>query len=46
MNITERIAQFLSAEGFAVAGASTNRDKYGNKGTALLLATWQACRTR
>jgi predicted CoA-binding protein len=31
MNITERIAQFLSAEGFAVAGASTNRDKYGNK---------------
>jgi predicted CoA-binding protein len=31
MNISERIAQFLSAEGFAVAGASTNRDKYGNK---------------
>jgi len=31
MNITERIAQFLSAEAFAVAGASTNRDKYGNK---------------
>lgn len=31
MHITERIAQFLSAEGFAVAGASTNRDKYGNK---------------
>lgn len=31
MIITERIAQFLSAEAFAVAGASTNRDKYGNK---------------
>lgn len=31
MNITERIEQFLSAEAFAVAGASTNRDKYGNK---------------
>ena len=31
MNITERIGNFLSAEAFAVAGASTNRDKYGNK---------------
>jgi predicted CoA-binding protein len=31
MSVSERIAQFLSAEGFAVAGASTNRDKYGNK---------------
>ncbi len=31
MNITERIRKFLSAEAFAVAGASTNRDKYGNK---------------
>ncbi len=27
----EKIIQFLSAEAFAVAGASTNRDKYGNK---------------
>ncbi|BCA80922.1 CoA-binding protein [Desulfuromonas sp. AOP6] len=26
-----RIAQFLKADTFAVAGASTNRDKYGNK---------------
>ena len=31
MDITERIAQFLAADGFAVAGASTNREKYGNK---------------
>ena len=28
MNATER---FLSAKSFAVAGASTNREKYGNK---------------
>ena len=27
----ERIRAFLSAEAFGVAGASTNRDKYGNK---------------
>ncbi|APG28024.1 CoA-binding protein [Syntrophotalea acetylenivorans] len=27
----EKIIQFLSADTFAVAGASTNRDKYGNK---------------
>jgi len=27
----EKIIQFLSAEAFAVAGASSNRDKYGNK---------------
>lgn len=31
MTIDERIAQFLAAEAFAVAGASTNRAKYGNK---------------
>lgn len=31
MNIDERIAQFLSSEFFAVAGASVNREKYGNK---------------
>lgn len=31
MDIAERIGKFLSAEAFAVAGASTNRDKYGNK---------------
>ncbi len=29
--IEERIQRFLSAEIFAVAGASTNRAKYGNK---------------
>jgi predicted CoA-binding protein len=29
--IEEKIIQFLSADIFAVAGASTNRDKYGNK---------------
>lgn len=29
--IEEKIIQFLSAEAFAVAGASTNRNKYGNK---------------
>jgi hypothetical protein len=27
----EMITQFLSAKAFAVAGASTNRAKYGNK---------------
>lgn len=27
----EKIIQFLAAEVFAVAGASSNRDKYGNK---------------
>lgn len=31
MNINERIAQFLAVDAFGVAGASTNRDKYGNK---------------
>lgn len=31
MTIEERIDTFLSADVFAVAGASTNRDKYGNK---------------
>ncbi len=31
MTIEESIAQFLSAGAFAVAGASANRDKYGNK---------------
>ena len=30
MTITEQIAKFLSAPAFAVAGASTNRQKYGN----------------
>jgi predicted CoA-binding protein len=29
--IEEKIIQFLAAEAFAVAGASSNRDKYGNK---------------
>jgi len=29
--IDERIAAFLAAPAFAVAGASRNRDKYGNK---------------
>ncbi len=27
----EKIIQFLASEAFAVAGASTNREKYGNK---------------
>ncbi|MBN2645055.1 MAG: CoA-binding protein [Desulfuromonadaceae bacterium] len=31
MTIQQKIDQFLSASCFAVAGASTNRDKYGNK---------------
>jgi predicted CoA-binding protein len=31
MIIEDRIAQFLAADGFAVAGASTDRNKYGNK---------------
>ena len=31
MTITEQIDTFLAAEAFAVAGASVNRDKYGNK---------------
>lgn len=31
MTIAERIEQFLAAGVFAVAGASTNREKYGNK---------------
>jgi predicted CoA-binding protein len=31
MDVQERIADFLSAGPWAVAGASTNRDKYGNK---------------
>lgn len=29
--MTPQIQQFLAAEAFGVAGASTNRDKYGNK---------------
>ncbi len=29
--IDQQIEQFLASEAFAVAGASTNRDKYGNK---------------
>jgi predicted CoA-binding protein len=29
--IDEKIAEFLAAPAFAVAGASKNRDKYGNK---------------
>lgn len=31
MTTSERIAKFLSATAFAVAGASTNRAKFGNK---------------
>jgi predicted CoA-binding protein len=31
MNVQERIDDFLAAGPFAVAGASTNREKYGNK---------------
>jgi len=31
MDVDKKIEKFLSATGFAVAGASTNRDKYGNK---------------
>lgn len=31
MDVQERIADFLSAGPWAVAGASTNRSKYGNK---------------
>ena len=31
MTIKERIDAFLESESFAVVGASTNRDKYGNK---------------
>lgn len=31
MTITEQIAQFLAADAFGVAGASTNRSKFGNK---------------
>lgn len=30
MTITEQIAKFLTSPVFAVAGASTNREKYGN----------------
>lgn len=30
MTITEQIAQFLASPAFAVAGASANREKYGN----------------
>jgi predicted CoA-binding protein len=30
-SIDERIAEFLAAPAFGVAGASKNRDKYGNK---------------
>jgi predicted CoA-binding protein len=31
MDIASKIETFLSASAFGVAGASTNRDKYGNK---------------
>jgi len=31
MDIKKRILLFLSAKAFGVAGASTNREKYGNK---------------
>lgn len=31
MTIQEQIEQFLSSPSFGVAGASTNREKYGNK---------------
>ena len=31
MNIQEQIDQFLSAGAFGVAGASSNREKYGNR---------------
>lgn len=31
MTIDDQISRFLSAEAFAVAGASTNRNKFGNK---------------
>jgi predicted CoA-binding protein len=31
MNIDQAIQQFLSSQAFGVAGASSNRDKYGNK---------------
>ena len=31
MTTSERIAKFLGADAFAVAGASTNRAKFGNK---------------
>ena len=31
MTISEQIDTFLAADTFAVAGASANRDKYGNK---------------
>lgn len=31
MNIQEQIDRFLSAEAFGVAGASSNREKYGNR---------------
>lgn len=30
MTVTEQIAQFLASPAFGVAGASTNRSKYGN----------------
>jgi predicted CoA-binding protein len=31
MTIQEQISQFLASPAFGVVGASTNRDKYGNK---------------
>lgn len=31
MNIEQRIEQFLAAPAFGVAGASSNREKYGNR---------------
>lgn len=31
MDTSQRIEQFLTSERFGVVGASTNRDKYGNK---------------
>jgi uncharacterized protein len=37
MSMNERIGKFLAAEAFGVAGASTNRDKFGNKVLRCLL---------
>lgn len=31
MDVQQQIKQFLSSESYGVVGASTNRDKYGNK---------------
>ena len=37
MSMNERIGKFLASEAFGVAGASANRDKYGNKVLRCLL---------